>query len=76
MAAPHVAGAAALVISKRGHFRAQPRKVVETLFETADDLGTPGFDAYFGEGRVNAYKAVAATKEHPGQGWRNTVRFW
>lgn len=76
MAAPHVAGAAALVISKRGHFRAQPRKVVETLFETADDLGTPGFDAYFGEGRVNAYKAVAATKEHPGKGWRNTVRFW
>jgi len=76
MAAPHVAGSAALVISKRGHFRAQPRKVVETLFETADDLGAEGFDAYFGEGRVNAFKAVQETKTHPGQGWRNTVRFW
>ena len=80
MAAPHVAGVAALVIAKRGHFRAQPRKVVDTLFETADDLGAVGFDAYFGQGRVNAFKAVSETKTHPGQGkgpaWRNTVRFW
>ncbi|MNY65243.1 hypothetical protein D3C86_2024880 [compost metagenome] len=63
-----MAGVAALVIDKRGHFRAQPRKVVETLFETADDLGAVGFDAYFGEGRVNAFKAVSATKSHPGKG--------
>lgn len=75
MAAPHVAGVAALVISKRAHFRAQPEKVVETLFETADDLGAAGFDALFGEGRVNAYKAVAATPTHPGKG-KKFQRFW
>ncbi len=68
MSVPHVAGVAALVIDKRGHFRAQPSKVVDTLFETADDLGAVGFDAYFGEGRVNAFKAVSATKSHPGKG--------
>lgn len=68
MSAPHVAGVAALVISQRGHFRAQPKQVVETLFETADDLGDAGYDAKFGEGRVNAFKAVAATKPHPGKG--------
>ncbi len=76
MAAPHVAGVAALVISKRGHFRAQPKKVVATLFESADDLGAAGFDAQFGEGRVNAFAAVSATKPHPGRGWQNSVRFW
>lgn len=68
MSAPHVAGVAALVISKRGHFRAQPKKVVDTLFDTADDLGASGSDPQFGHGRVNAYKAVAETKEHPGKG--------
>jgi hypothetical protein len=34
-----------------------------TLLETnSDDLGTPGFDQFYGYGRVNAYKAVAAAK--------------
>jgi len=34
-----------------------------TLLETnSDDLGTPGFDQYYGYGRVNAYKAVLAAK--------------
>lgn len=77
MAAPHVAGVAALVIEKRGHFRAQPRKIVQTLFETADDLGAQGYDIYFGHGRVNALKAVEGTKSHPGKGLlRNLLRFW
>jgi hypothetical protein len=34
-----------------------------TLLETnSDDLGTSGFDQYYGYGRVNAYKAVLAAK--------------
>jgi subtilisin family serine protease len=77
MAAPHVAGVAALVISKRGQLRAQPKQVVETLFDTADDLGEAGFDAKFGEGRVNAFKAVSATKPSPGRSLLNLLlRLW
>ena len=38
---------------------------IERLIEdSADDLGDPGFDEYFGEGRINvkqAVKAVGAT---------------
>ena len=34
-----------------------------TLLETnSDDLGSPGFDQFYGYGRVNAYKAVLAAK--------------
>jgi thermitase len=35
-----------------------------TLLETnSDDLGAPGFDEYYGYGRVNAYKAVLAAQK-------------
>jgi hypothetical protein len=34
--------------------------VVSLLEQNADDLGTPGWDQYFGYGQVNAYKAVLA----------------
>jgi hypothetical protein len=58
---PHVAATAALVIA-RG--RAQgislsSRQVRQILIQTADDLGTPGWDQYFGYGRVNAFAAVS-----------------
>jgi thermitase len=56
MASPHVAGVAALIWSRfpnmtRDHVWAQ-------LQYTADDLGTPGFDVYYGFGRVNARRGV------------------
>jgi thermitase len=56
MATPHVAGVAALVWSQfpnmtRDWVRAQLRYA-------ADDLGDPGFDDYYGYGRINARKAV------------------
>ena len=57
MAAPHVAGVAALVISRFGR-RATPAFVYERLKSTADDLGVPGLDPFFGYGRVNALRAV------------------
>jgi thermitase len=56
MACPHVAGLGALVWSQfpnatRDWVRAQMRY-------TADDLGSPGFDPFYGYGRINARRAV------------------
>jgi len=56
MACPHVAGVAALIWSQfanatRDWVRAQLRY-------TAEDLGDPGFDEYYGYGRINAKNAV------------------
>lgn len=56
MAAPHVSAAAALVLSLRPDLG--PDAVASILFQTADDLGSPGWDQYFGCGLVNAYRAV------------------
>jgi subtilisin family serine protease/Tol biopolymer transport system component len=57
MAAPHVSGVAALVRSRHPEFTRQQTQQV--LFDTADDLGSPGWDPAFGYGRVNAARAVA-----------------
>ncbi len=57
MAAPHVAGVAALVRARYG-LRATPAFVYGRLRDTADDLGLPGADPIFGRGRVNAARAV------------------
>jgi subtilisin family serine protease len=56
MACPHVVGVAALVWSQ---FPSATRDWVRAqLRYTADDLGSLGFDEYYGYGRVNAEKAV------------------
>jgi subtilisin family serine protease len=57
MAAPHVAGVAALVVARFPR-RATPDFVYERLKSTADDLGVPGVDPFLGYGRVNAQRAV------------------
>ncbi|QIX62941.1 S8 family serine peptidase [Hymenobacter lutimineralis] len=57
MAGPHAAGVAALVVGKNGG-RMDPAKVLATLRASADDLGKPGRDPYYGYGRVNARRAV------------------
>jgi thermitase len=58
VAAPVVSGVAALVMSANlGLTNAQVNSIIE---QSADDLGTPGYDEYYGWGRVNAYKAVLA----------------
>ncbi|MFX0198996.1 MAG: S8 family serine peptidase [Candidatus Hodarchaeota archaeon] len=54
--APNAAGVAALIIEKYG--RMSVGKLKNILKNTADDLGKPGADDYYGRGRVNAYKAV------------------
>jgi thermitase len=57
MATPAAAGLAALVRSKYPNLSAA---AVEAHIEaTADDKGTPGFDNYFGHGRINVYKALS-----------------
>ena len=35
-----------------------PAQVLSILRRSADDLGKPGNDPYYGRGRVNAYNAV------------------
>ena len=57
---PLTAGVVALMLSANPAL--QPSQVDEILSATADDLGTPGRDDYFGYGRINASRAVAAAK--------------
>ena len=56
MAAPATAGVAALIVGKYGPM--QPAQLEAKLRASADDLGKPGNDDYYGLGRVNAYRAV------------------
>lgn len=56
LSSPHVAGLAALVVGQVGHGRsAQVRARIEN---SADDLGKPGADAYYGKGRINVPRAL------------------
>ena len=56
MAAPFVAGVAALTWSVYPQLSRDDLRIY--LHERADDLGDPGFDIYYGYGRINARKAV------------------
>ncbi|MBT2663132.1 S8 family serine peptidase [Bacillus sp. ISL-45] len=56
MAAPKVAAAAALVKSQFPHLSAQ--QISTHLQRTAEDLGEPGHDEYFGHGLVNVFNAL------------------
>lgn len=67
MAAPYASGVAALVVARyasesvsatrTGSFGA---RVIARLEATADDLGEPGRDPYYGYGRLNARRAIEA----------------
>ncbi len=59
MATPQVTGLAALLIANG---MTNVDSVLARLKNTADDLGTPGFDNEFGFGKINVYQAVT--------GWR------
>lgn len=58
MAAPHVAGLAALLLS--AHPDWTPVQVEERMEETAADLGKRGPDEYFGAGRIAVDRALGA----------------
>jgi len=49
-------GVAALIISRIGH--GQPDLVREILESTADDLGPPGPDKFYGAGRINVARVL------------------
>lgn len=57
MATPKVAGVAALIAAEHPDW--SPAQIESLLFRTAEDLGKPGTDIYFGQGMVNAYNALA-----------------
>lgn len=57
MAAPHIAGVAALIKSKYGAV-ATPEFIKQRLESTAVDKGTPGWDEFYGHGLVDAYRAL------------------
>jgi subtilisin family serine protease len=64
MASPHAAGVAALIVSQFGTLGADgdvklsPTKVEQYLQATAIDQGLPGYDECFGNGRIDALRAV------------------
>ena len=55
-AAPTVAGLAALLVAQLGH--GNPALIRARILQTADDLGDPGTDPYYGKGRINIARAL------------------
>ncbi len=64
MASPHAAGVAALIVSQFGRadgdggISLSPNRVTAALESTAVDIGLPGYDECFGNGRIDALRAV------------------
>ncbi len=63
MASPHVAGIAALLISKGN--ATTPTDVRTAIESTAIDLGTPGRDNLYGHGLINPVGALSWVKNAP-----------
>jgi subtilisin family serine protease len=67
MASPHAAGVAALIVSQFGRLGSdagtpdvvmRPQEVEAYLQGTTIDIGLPGYDECFGNGRIDAVRAV------------------
>ncbi|MDX1520034.1 MAG: S8 family peptidase [Anaerolineae bacterium] len=57
MSGPHVAGLAALIWSFKPTLTTN--EVDNLIITTTDDLGGPGWDQFFGHGRINAWQALS-----------------
>lgn len=57
-AAPHVSGLAALVWSVQPDLTND--EVARVITETVRDLGAPGWDRFYGWGRIDAYQAISS----------------
>lgn len=55
-AAPHIAGLAALLVAQMG--KGQPAEIRARILQSADDLGEPGTDPFYGKGRINIARAL------------------
>ena len=64
MASPHVAGLVGLMLSRNPSMTNV--QVRDVLIGTAQDLGTPGRDPYFGYGRINVLAALTQTQDAGG----------
>jgi lantibiotic leader peptide-processing serine protease len=65
MAAPHVAGTAALLVPLLGR---HPDRIKERLERSADAIGGPRLAAFYGNGRLNVGRAVGAIpQQHEGR---------
>jgi len=54
--ATHTAGLAALLVAQLGH--GNPALIRARILESADDLGEPGTDPFYGKGRINIARAL------------------
>ncbi|GLI40143.1 S8 family serine peptidase [Geobacter hydrogenophilus] len=57
---PIAAGLGALILSVNPTLTSA--QVVDIITSNADDIGTPGFDQYFGYGRINVLKSLTAAQ--------------
>jgi thermitase len=73
IAAPIVAGLAALVVSANPNLTGD--EVQTILKQSTDELGAPGWDSSFGWGRVNATRALETASEAPGDSTAPEVSF-
>ena len=62
-ATPNVAGVVALIRARYPSYT--PAQVVSRLVATVDDLGRPGYENRYGNGRVNAFRAVGGSVAAP-----------
>lgn len=54
-ATPHVAGLAASLMAEKG--TGNPSLIKSAIEKSADDLGQPGTDPFYGRGRINVANA-------------------
>ena len=73
MATPHVAGAAALLVSETGC--GEPARVRQALVETSLDLGPAGFDTSYGHGLLQIDAALSAlTSDNAAPSWPGSAK--